>query len=199
MALGYSDVPPGHVANVVTCLEMFDKPTLKEAPLPAGVTVERWERPDIDGYRAVFRMVGSDWLWTSRILMKDDDLSSILSNDAVEVFLIRANGESVGLLELDFREPGDCELAFLGLGPGATGKGLGRAVINMAIGLAWSRPIRRFWVHTCTFDHPTALGFYIRSGFKPYAFQVEVLPDPRLSGHLPLEAGPHVPLILPAA
>ena len=198
MPLGYSDVPPGHVASVVTCLQMFDRPAAKDAPLPPGVTVDRWERPDIEGYRALFRRVGSDWLWTSRILMSDEDLSPILNDSAVEVFVVRADGENVGLLELDFREPGECELAFLGLGPGATGKGFGRAVINMAIGLAWSRPIRRFWVHTCTFDHPAALGFYIRSGFKPYAFQVEVLPDPRLSGHLPPEAGSHVPLISPA-
>ncbi|HEY1447300.1 MAG TPA: hypothetical protein VGF33_02075, partial [Caulobacteraceae bacterium] len=64
---------------------------------------------------------------------------------------------------------------------------------------AWSRPIRRLWVHTCTFDHPSALGFYVRSGFAPYAFMVEVLPDPRLTGQLPPDAAPHVPLIRPDA
>jgi hypothetical protein len=50
-------------------------------------------------------------------------------------------------------------------------------------------------VHTCSFDHPSAPAFYIRSGFRPYALQVEVLPDPRLTGHLPRTAAPRIPLI----
>jgi GNAT superfamily N-acetyltransferase len=192
---GYSDVPPGHVASVVTCLEMLEQPPSKPAPLPAGVTLERHRRPGLEAYRALFRLVGSDWLWTSRIFMSDEALGAVLNDEAVEVFVVRRDGRDIGLMELDFREPGQCELAFLGLDAANTGKGLGRAVINRAIEEAWSRPIRRLWVHTCTFDHPSALGFYVRSGFSPYAFMVEVLPDPRLTGQLPAEAAPHVPLI----
>ena len=40
--------------------------------------------------------------------------------------------------------------------------------MNRALELAWSRPISRVWVHTCTFDHPSALAFYQRSGFLPF-------------------------------
>lgn len=194
---GYSDVPPGHLASVDTCLEMLEKPAQKPAPLPEGVTLERDHQPGLDEYRALFRLVGSDWLWTSRIFMSDEELSSVLNDVAVEVYVVRRDGRDIGIMELDFREAGECELAFLGLDAANTGKGLGRAVINRAIDEAWSRPIRRLWVHTCTFDHPAALGFYIRSGFTPYAFMVEVLPDPRLSGLLPPDAAPHVPLIAP--
>jgi GNAT superfamily N-acetyltransferase len=196
---GYSDVPPGHVASVVTCLEMLAKPPLKPAPLPAGVSLERDRRPVLEAYRALFRLVGSDWLWTSRIFMSDEELSAVLGDEAVEVYIVRRDGRDIGLMELDFREPGQCELAFLGLDATNTGRGLGRAVISRAIEEAWSRPIRRLWVHTCTFDHPAALGFYVRSGFTPYAFMVEVLPDPRLTGQLPPEAAPHVPLVRKSA
>jgi GNAT superfamily N-acetyltransferase len=192
---GYSDVAPGHVASVVTCLEMLEKPALTPAPLPAGVTLERVHRPGLDAYRALFRLVGSDWLWTSRIFMSDEELGAVLGDEAVEVYVVRREGRDIGLMELDFREPGQCELAFLGLDSANTGKGLGRALINRAIDEAWSRPIRRLWVHTCTFDHPSALGFYVRWGFTPYAFMVEMLPDPRLTGQLPPQAAPHVPLI----
>jgi GNAT superfamily N-acetyltransferase len=193
--LGYSDVAPGHVASVVTCLEMLSKPPLQPAPLPPGVTVERVHRPGLEAYRALFRLVGSDWLWTSRIFMSDEDLAAVLDDEAVEVCIVRREGRDIGIMELDFREAGQCELAFLGLDAANTGKGLGRAVITRAIAAAWSRPIRRLWVHTCTFDHPSALGFYVRSGFSPYAFMVEMLPDPRLTGQLPPDAAPHVPLI----
>jgi hypothetical protein len=64
---------------------------------------------------------------------------------------------------------------------------------------AWRAEVTRVWVHTCTLDHPSALGFYRASGFVPFARAVETFPDPRLSGHLPREAAPHVPLLDPAS
>jgi GNAT superfamily N-acetyltransferase len=79
--------------------------------------------------------------------------------------------------------------------PQAIGQGAGRFLMAQAIQKAWEKPIARFWVHTCTLDHPSALGFYQRSGFRPYALMVEVAADPRLSGVLGREAAPHVPLI----
>jgi hypothetical protein len=67
--------------------------------------------------------------------------------------------------------------------------------MSRAIERAWAHPIERLWVHTCTLDHPGALAFYVRSGFRPYRRQVEVADDPRLSGALPRNAAPHVPII----
>jgi hypothetical protein len=64
-----------------------------------------------------------------------------------------------------------------------------------AIGRAWEQPIERLWVHTCTLDHPRALGFYMRSGFRPYKRAVEIAEDPRLKGYVPLSAAPHIPPI----
>ena len=90
--------------------------------------------------------------------------------------------DTVGLLELDFRQDGACELTFFGVVPEAIGIGAGRFLMNRAIERAWGRAPRigRFWVHTCTNDHPDALAFYIRSGFVPYARGVECYPDPRI-------------------
>lgn len=67
--------------------------------------------------------------------------------------------------------------------------------MNRAIDIAWSHPIRRFWVHTCTMDHPGALAFYIRSGFVPFKRQIEIADDPRLTGTLSASAAPEVPII----
>jgi GNAT superfamily N-acetyltransferase len=198
--LGYSKVAPGHVVCVVTFLEMTTRPaSLPEVVLPDGITLDALHRPDLAAYRTLFRKVGADWLWSSRLVMSDDELSAILNDARYKIFVVRRDGGDIGLLELDFRKPDECELSFLGLVAGATGKGHGRSLMNRALNLAWSRPIRRMWVHTCTIDHPSALGFYVRSGFKPYAVQVEVQPDPRLTGHLPLYAAPHVPIIRPAS
>jgi GNAT superfamily N-acetyltransferase len=99
------------------------------------------------------------------------------------------------LLELDFRAPDSCELAFFGVTPALVGRGAGRFLMNRAMEIAWSRPVRRFWVHTCTLDHPAALDFYRRSGFQAFRRQIEVIDDPRLSGLLPRDAAPQIPLI----
>lgn len=195
LPLGYSDVPPGHVASVVTDLDMLARPPRRASAWPEALALVPQDPHDLDGFRALFRKTGADWLWYSRLLMPDAELAAILGDDNVETFIIRRGDEDIGLLELDFREPGDCELSFLGFAPGYTGLGYGRAVMDRAIDLAWSRDIRRMWVHTCSYDHPAALGFYIRAGFRPYALRVEVQVDPRLSGHLPLDAARHVPII----
>jgi GNAT superfamily N-acetyltransferase len=194
---GYSDIAPGHVASVVTCLEMRTKPDAAAVPLPDGVTLEPIRNPELDSYRELFRTIGSDWLWYSRLIMSDVDLTAILADENVEVFVVRDQGRDIGMLELDFREGDSCELVFLGLIAGTTGRGLGRAVMTFATERAWSRSIKRFWLHTCTFDSEAALSFYIRSGFEPFAFKIEVQADPRLTGHFPHSAAPHVPLILP--
>jgi hypothetical protein len=53
----------------------------------------------------------------------------------------------------------------------------------------------RVHVHTCTLDHPAALAAYIRAGFRPYKRAIERFTDPRLTGILPADAAPQVPLL----
>lgn len=194
---GYSPLAPGMIANVVTCLEMTARPAPRnESRAPTGtLAIHRWEQPDLERYRDLYRRVGTQWMWFSRLFMSDATLRGIIQHPDVQLYSLEEGGQEIGLLELDFRETGQCELAFFGVVPEAIGKGAGRFLMDRAIEIAWSRPIDRFWVHTCTLDHPSALGFYLRSGFRPYRMLVEVHPDPRLTGHLPRDAAPHVALI----
>lgn len=195
---GYSAVPAGKIANVVTCLEMLEKPPAKPVrPAETGLKIERWEHPDLGEYRALFRAIGEEWMWFSRLVMADEELRAILWHPDVQVYALTDSGRRVGLLELDFRTEGECELAFFGLVSDAIGQGTGRMLMNAAIDTAWDKPIKRFWVHTCHFDHPGALSFYQRSGFLPYAFMVEVTDDPRLTGQMRRDKAGHVPLIEP--
>ncbi len=104
-------------------------------------------------------------------------------------------GRDAGILELDFRKGGECELAFLGLVPGVIGRSLGRELAAEGIRRAFARPISRLWLHTCTLDHPGAVRFYRSVGFVPYRRALEVADDPRLTGRLPREAAPDVPIV----
>lgn len=174
---------------------MLSRPPERPArPFPPGVTLEPLERT-IESYRNLYRAVGTDWLWFSRLVMADEKLQAILDDPQVEFFALRQDGRDAGILELDFSKPGECELAFFGVAPGLVGTGVGRTLMNEAIARAWARPLKRFWVHTCSLDHPAALDFYRRSGFVPFAFQVEVFADPRLTGALPRDCSRHVPLL----
>lgn len=195
LSAGLSMAPPGWIAEVVTYLEMFNAPSPKPEA-SGGLAVHRI-RPNSEEYLQRFRRVGEAWLWASRLKLDDAALMAILSSDDVEIYDLTIGPDSVGLLELDFRVPDACELAFFGVVPEAIGVGAGRFLMNRAIERAWSRVprIRRFWVHTCTNDHPDALAFYIRSGFVPYARGVECYPDPRLNGLLPHEAAPQIPIV----
>jgi GNAT superfamily N-acetyltransferase len=194
---GYYELPKGKLANVVTCLEMLAKPASTSGALPEGLRLERFGKGDLAEFRALFRTIGEDLMWFSRLIMPDQELASILGDVDVESYALMRGSESLGLLELDFRDRPNCELSFFGLRKDAIGGGLGRTLMNAGIHKAWERPITRFWVHTCHYDHPNALGFYQRSGFTPYALMVEVHDDPRLQGKLPETASPHVALLRP--
>jgi len=193
LAVGYHALPPGHLANVVTCLEMTERPHLRA--VPAGGFSLQDMGGDTARFKRLFEAVGRDIMWFSRLIMAEDKLAAIIGDAAVECYAMMDGADDIGLLELDFREAGQCELSFFGLVPGAIGKGAGRWLMNEALTRAWAKPISRLWVHTCSFDHPAALGFYQRSGFRPYQVMVEVHPDPRLTGHMPKDASPAAPLI----
>jgi GNAT superfamily N-acetyltransferase len=195
MPKGYTLVPPRHVANVATFLEMRAKPPISP-PVPSnGLALERWRDADLTTYRTLFKAIGESWLWYSRLVMPDHELLRICRDPRIEIYRLLVSGSVAGLLELDFSEKDECELSFFGLLPDAIGKGSGRFLMNEAIRLAWAKPIERFWVHTCTFDHPAALSCYRRAGFTPYQVAVEIHPDPRLTGHMPRHAAPQVPII----
>jgi len=191
---GYSDVPRGKIAAVVTHLEMTERPALARDPFGAW-TLRRVESPEFDWFRDLYRRVGEEWLWFSRLQMTDVELAAIIQSPLMEVYALVHDGRDEALLELDFRERGQCELVSFGVTAKLIGCGAGRWLMNRALELTWSRPVARVWLHTCTFDHPAALAFYQRSGFRPFRRQVEIADDPRLDGRALRSAAKHVPII----
>jgi GNAT superfamily N-acetyltransferase len=185
------DIPPGHLGAVVTYLEMTEPP--RPAPLPPSpLQLERWRAPDPAKYRTLFARVGGRWLWYSRLAM--DDAKLLAGIGEVHAVADRT-GIEVGMVELDFREPGECLIRFLGLVPELAGKGHGKWLFAQTLALAWRAGVRRVAVNTCTLDHPAALPAYLRAGFRPTGRAFETFPDPRLTGLLPRDMAPQIPLI----
>lgn len=192
----FSPVAKGYIAAIVTSLEMTSRPPLRAMPM-SDLRLERWAVPSPDKYRTLYRRVGEPWLWFSRLELDDAALTAIIHDPKVRIWAaIDRQGIEIGILELDFRVLGECEIAFFGLVPELAGKGHGKWLMAMALQAGWSEAgVERLWVHTCTLDGPGALAFYIKSGFVPYQRQIETFPDPRLTDLIPREAAPQIPLI----
>jgi GNAT superfamily N-acetyltransferase len=184
------DIPDGHLGAVVTYLEMRARP--KPRPLPdSPLRLERWRDPDPDRYRLLFRRVGGKWLWFSRLTMSDEKLRA----EIAEVHaIVDPAGIEVGMLELDFRMPGECLIRFLGLVPELAGRGHSGWLFARTLALAWRPGVALVRVNTCTLDHPAALPAYLRAGFRAVRRAFESFPDPRLSGLLPADIAPQTPL-----
>ncbi len=189
---GIVELPPGKIAAVATYLEMRRAARPERPALPGRL---EGLSGDLPRYRRLYAGIGEPWLWFSRAVLPDADLRAIIDHPDVQAACLVIGGRDMGLAELDFRQGGECELAFFGLVPEAYGRGLGRALMDEAIRRAFARPIRRLWLHTCTLDHPAALPFYLKAGFRPYRRAIEVADDPRLTGHLPRDAAPLFPML----
>lgn len=194
---GYHDVPKGKLAMVVTQLEMRARADTRPVPIPDGVTLRRMEDITLDQYSDIYRRVGQEWLWISRLTMNDTDLSAIIHDPKVMLFTLERDGRTQALLELDFRKDNECELAFFGLTKELIGTGSGRYLMNFAINTVWDHPIERFHLNTCTFDSPMALNFYARSGFTAVGRKIDVTDDPRNTKGWDAKIAPQVPIIKP--
>ncbi|MGL5448384.1 MAG: GNAT family N-acetyltransferase [Rhabdaerophilum sp.] len=192
---GYTDLAPGQLAALTTYLR-HDLADLPPPPhLPVSFRLERLGAAEVSRYLALFRAVGQEWLWFGRLQAAPETLAALLEDAQVEALALVGPEGDIGLLELDFRNPLEPELAYFGLVEGSIGQGLGRVLMAEALHRAKARVASHLMVHTCHFDAPGALSFYQRAGFVPYKRAIEVFRDPRLDGTLPKEAAAHLPII----
>ena len=154
-------------------LEML-APSHRPVPAPReGLTVLHVPSPTVPYYRSLYDAVGKDYYWLSRRKMSDEALAAVLGDTRDELHVLHVEGTPAGFAELDRSRPDEIELVQFGLVPEYIGQGLGRWFLQWTIDRAWSYEPKRFWLHTCTLDHPTALPNYLKAGFV--LFQQETI------------------------
>ncbi len=156
----------------VTYLQMLRRPEHGAGPPDPAVEITRAEKPAVAFYRFLYDSVGRAWNWVDRQLISDEQLSEIIHDDRVEIYVLHVDGKPAGYAELDRRIDGQIELAYFGIMPGFIGRGWGRRFLRWTLDKAWSYAPGRVWVHTCELDHQAALPLYRRAGFEVYDQQV---------------------------
>ena len=156
-----------------TYLQMFAHTPRVVPPPREGLVVVHARTPSVAYYRFLYDAVGRDYDWTSRRKLSDAQLAALLHDPRLEAHVLMADGVPAGFAELDRRIEGEIELVQFGLMPEFIGQGFGRYFLEWTIDKAWSYGPRRFWLHTCTKDHPTALPNYLKAGFSIYKEEIK--------------------------
>jgi len=191
-------IPPGRLRELVTDMEAArPDPVPDPPPVPAGVGVTRhagtlsWET-----FGPLFRAVGAPWLWRDRLLRDADEEARHLADPGIVIHVLErtADGDRLGFCEMDRRDPAAPRVLYFGLCPDAIGGGLGRLLFAHALAEAWAAGAAVIRLDTCTHDHPKARAFYASFGFRVTGQRVVEADDPRLTGLLPRDCAPAVPV-----
>lgn len=157
---------PDRIEVTITYLEQSERPLLpKPVPPNRKCALMRAEKPPVHFYRYLYDLVGAPWNWISRRKLSDAELTAIIHDENVFLYVLYIDGAPAGMAEIDARAADIHELKFFGLAPGYVGAGLGRFFLTNVIDLAWARGPKKLQLETCTLDHPAALPLYQKLGF----------------------------------
>jgi len=133
-----------------------------------SLRLERVERCPTSFHRYLYAAVGGAYHWVDRLAWTDTETRAYLDSPSVTLWVLYDGGAPAGYFELKRHDDGSVEIAYFGLLPEFTGRGLGKHLLTEAVRRAWAQGARRVWLHTCTLDHPAALPNYVARGFRPF-------------------------------
>jgi GNAT superfamily N-acetyltransferase len=149
-------------------LEMLT-PSERTVPAPrVELMVLHAQKPSVPYYRFLYDAVGKDYNWLSRRKLSDDDLVRVIQDPRNEIHVLHVDGSPAGFAELDRHTANEFELVQFGLMGDFIGQGLGTWFLQWTVDRAWSYQPKRFWLHTCTLDHPAAVPTYQSAGFVQF-------------------------------
>jgi GNAT superfamily N-acetyltransferase len=158
------------IVNVTTYyLEMTDPNDLRPKRMTyEDLDIRQAKVPSPELNRFLYTAVGGDWYWIDRLPWTYQQWLDWLDRPEVQTWVAYVSGTPAGYFELEAQPERNVELAYFGLLPQFTGKGLGGQVLTAAIERAWHLSASRVWVHTCSLDHPSALANYRARGFRVF-------------------------------
>jgi GNAT superfamily N-acetyltransferase len=150
-------------------LEMRDSGQLVRARVPdAPCRVERMLDCAPVFWRFLYSEIGRDHHWIDRLPWSTEEVQAYLADPQVTIWLLSVWASPAGYFELRRDAHGGVEIAYFGLLKHFHGRGLGGHFLTEAVLRGWNDGARRVWLHTNTFDHPSALPNYLKRGFTVF-------------------------------
>jgi ribosomal protein S18 acetylase RimI-like enzyme len=173
----------GETTATRTYLEITDPRALRAGRVPDGdARVTRRDPCEPDFWRYLYSTVGAAYHWVDRLPWTDDEIRRYLTDPAVSLWVLTVGEAVAGYFELRRDDDGSVEssveIAYFGLLPEFTGRGLGGYLLTDAVERAWAAGARRVWLHTCSFDHPFAIQNYLDRGFTVFKTEQYVVARP---------------------
>jgi GNAT superfamily N-acetyltransferase len=158
---------------LVTYMQAFQEPNLVP-DLPFAVAILEREL-SASQYIKLYRSVGDQVNWDSRLKMSRAKLSELLARTCNRIFMLQEKGLALGMCEFSIGDS-DIELTHFGLVPRAQGRGLGFVFLAQCLNIIWAQKPNRIWLHTDEWDSQNAQKLYARAGFAVFK-QVMEEPD----------------------
>jgi len=160
------------VEVVTWYLELTRTDAYRAAREVPGAVVRRAEHAGPELSRFFYAAVGGDWYWIDRLEWSRERWLSWLERAEVETWIGYLDQTPAGYFELEFQPERHVEIAYFGLLPGYSGRGLGGVLLCAAIERAFGAGAERVWCHTCSLDHPAALANYRARGMRLFRQEI---------------------------
>jgi len=180
------------IESLVTYLEMNPNPGLVGISL-GEFLMYREDCPLVEEYLDLYRAVGRDYIWNYRPGQTREEIQAIIQSPSQWLYMLKHQDRVVGMAELDATDPKNIELVHFGLIPTYIHRGIGKAFLQNIIAIVWESGALRLWLSTCGMDHPKAIHFYERAGFKIFKTTVAEFKDYRFSDFYSLQDAPQIP------
>ncbi len=126
--------------------------------------------------RFLYLLVGRDWAWNDKKNWTDDQWRAYAETEGLRTFVAFHDGAVAGYFEMRRDNVNGVEIAIFGLTPKFIGRGFGGVMLTSALEEAWRMAPSRVWLHTCSLDHPAALGNYQARGMRVYRVETAQVP-----------------------
>ena len=158
------------MGSKVWYLELVERAKTVSSLIPEGLELREVHEASMNA--RFYREVGRLWHWTDRLSWTDRQWENWVNRENLKTWIGHFEGEEAGYVEMEVQEAGSVEIVYFGLLPSMIGKGLGGGMLSLSVQEAWKiEGTQRVWLHTCSEDHPHALGNYEKRGFR--LFRVE--------------------------
>ena len=141
------------------------------------LSIEQLHTADVRYYRFMYNTVGEKWNWTDRLLLDDSEISAIMEDPNMAMFVLYFNGAPAGYVELARRDGEAVEIVYFGLREEYWGHGLGKHLLSFGVTQAFSSGAEKVTLNTCNLDGPYALKNYQKRGFRIDRVTEDPMPD----------------------